>query len=351
MHFDRQTGLNALITLGSLCGAALVSFLFNTIAGDSDSSSVPVFILAVALTARYTSNYFWGILASAVGMLCVNFLFTYPYLEFNLTMQGYPLLFASMLIVSILISALTTRIKAQDQLRLDMAKETLRANLLRAISHDIRTPLTSILGSSSAILENCCLPEEERTDLVREISKDAQWLIHLTENILSVTRFSGDDVHLHTEPELIEEIVSSAIVKFRKKQSGVTLSVHSPDDVLFVPADATLIEQVLLNLFENSVTHGGASRIDVIISHEPGSLVCVSVEDNGSGIRPAILPRIFDLYVRAEDPSSGSDRRSMGIGLSVCRSIIRAHNGEITAENRAQGGARMRFTLPEEKGS
>lgn len=224
----------------------------------------------------------------------------------------------------------------------------MRANLLRSVSHDIRTPLTSILGSSSALTENSGLSEEDRAELAREIHKDAQWLVRVTENILSVTKFSGSDVHLRKEEEAVEEIIGSAIGKFRKTYGSMPIRVDRPDTTLFVPMDATLIEQVFLNLFENAVLHGKTTRsITVRIMREP-SYVCFSVEDDGQGIDPLLLPRIFDEYFSSSSERT-DERRSMGIGLSVCRAIIHAHGGDIIAYNNRQGGASIRFRLPYEE--
>ena len=148
-----------------------------------------------------------------------------------------------------------------------------------------RTPLASILGASSVLLEQENLSPEERDELAQDIQKEAHWLSRVTENILSVTKFSGSGVALKKEEEVLEEIVSSAIVKFRRHHPEVAVTVERPENILLAPMDATLIEQVLTNLFENAAIHGkNATAIRVTISQEPGR-AAVTVEDNGAGFR------------------------------------------------------------------
>ena len=305
--------------------------------------SIPVFILAVTLIARFTQGYGWGVAASVLGVLSANIVFTPPFWVFDMSSAAeYPLTFGVMLVVSLIISTLTSQIKLQEELKIAMRMEQMRSNLLRAVSHDLRTPLTAIIGSSSVLMEDEGLSPERKNELLAEINKDARWLVRVTENILSITRFSGGKVHLHMEDEVVEEIVSSAIVKFRRNHPEITVSVDRPEEILLVPMDATLIEQVLINLFDNAAAHGGhVQNIRVSIA-TIGNRASVTVLDDGVGIPEDVLPELFD-GIRF---SQSDDGRHMGIGLSVCRSIIHAHGGTITARNGANGGASFRFKLP-----
>ena len=322
--------------------AILLSSALSRLFDDNNQFSIPVFILAVSLIARCTWGYGWGVAASVLGVLCVNVIFTYPYWEFDMTLTGYPLTFTAMLIVSLIISTLTSRIKRQEELRLAMEMEKMRSDLLRSVSHDLRTPLTSIIGSSSVLMEDDALSPERRNDLLSEINKDARWLVRVTENILSITRFSGSGVHLSTEDEVIEEIVASAIVKFRRSHAEIAVTVDRPEEILLAPMDATLIEQVLINLFDNAAAHGGDVRkICVSIAREDG-FARVTVSDDGAGIPGDVLAGLFD----GRSFARSDDGRHMGIGLSVCQSIIHAHGGRISAENGENGGARFTFFLP-----
>ncbi len=338
-----------LASIGILGSVVLLSSFLSQLHNDSNPFAASLLILAVALIARFTSGYVYGIIASAVGVLCVNYFFTYPFLEFNMSISGYPLTFASMLFVSIIISTLTTRIKQQQRLRYEMQREKMRADLLRSVSHDLRTPLTSILGASSVLMEDGNLTDIDRKDLAREINKDARWLVRMAENILSVTKFSGDDVALKKEAEVVEEVLGSAIGKFRKNYGAVPIHVDKPDEILMAAMDATLIEQVLINLLENAVMHGKhTTRIDVRIARE-GRRVAVTVEDDGAGFPPQMLPRAFDGQSTVKDGDHPDGRRNMGIGLSACQAIVHAHGGDILAYNKKTGGAGVSFWLPDEE--
>ena len=332
-----------------IIGAALgISMILARVNDDNNPFAMAIFILAVAVIARVTDGYFWGIAASVAGTLCVNYFFSYPFWSFDITYPGYPLTMSVMLLVSILISALTTQIKKQEQLRLEMDREKMHADLLRAVAHDIRTPLASILGASSALQEQQLSPEDQST-LVSGIHRDAQWLVRVTENLLSVTRFSGNEVTLKKEDEVLEEIIGSAILKYHQMPGTLPVRVETPEDILLVPADGMLLEQVLINLFDNVSAHAeGATQI-WLTAAASADHITISVEDDGPGIPSALLPSILSGTLQNTNRVRPDDRRSMGIGLSVCRSIIRAHGGELSAGRSSHGGAAFRFYLPCEK--
>ena len=338
-----------LLSILSLC--IVVCYALSHLHDDNNPFAVPIFILGVAAISRFSDGYVCGIAASVIGVVCVNYMFTYPFWVFDMTLSGYPLTFTVMLLVSVIISTLTTQVKHQQRLMYEVKSESMRANLLRAVSHDIRTPLSSILGATSTLLESQDLDETARRDLLLEVHKDAQWLVRVTENILSVTKFSADGVKLKLTEEVVEEIVGSAITKFRKTGGSISIQVHKPQDILLVPMEATLIEQVLLNLLENVVFHGKcATRIDIDIAEEP-SRVCFHVSDNGAGIAEGVLPNLFDGSYAAQDGTARDDSRNMGIGLSVCQSIVAAHGGGMSARNNPSGGATLSFWLPKRGGT
>ena len=337
---------DALLTASVFTVAVIFCAMLRRIS-DGDGYVSLLFVLAVAAVSRWTQGYFWGIFASFCGVICVNYVFTFPYWEFNFTMTGYPLTFLTMLTVSVMISAMTTQIKKQERLRMETEKEAMRANLLRAMSHDIRTPLTSIVGNTAAILEsNGGFSKEQETKLLQDVNEDAQWLIRMVENILSITRISGEQTSLNTEMEAAEEIVAASVQKFSKRFPDANVSVEVPEEVLLVPMDATLIQQVILNLLENAVIHGeGATKLSLSVSHA-GETACFSVADNGCGIPKEKLGTIFEGGLSQVSRSNFDMKRNMGIGLSVCQTIVRAHGGRMSAENLPSGGACFRFYLP-----
>ena len=340
---------NALKTAAILFAAALFCFWLQQF-GAADAQVSLVFVVAILCIARLTDGYFYGIAASIVVVFGVNYVFTYPYFELDFTLTGYPLTFVTLLAVSVSVSMLTSRVKEQEAIRLEAEREKMRGNLLRAVSHDIRTPLTSIVGAASGIIENHqVLTEEQTLELVEDIRQEAQWLIRIVENLLSVTRINGESARINKQEELAEEIVSSAVLKTEKRYPGVGITVELPDTMLLVPMDGILIEQVLVNLLENSIQHGKTtSQIMIRVKQETDRAV-FEVEDNGQGIREDVLPKIFGGGRQTKEGEGSDSGRNMGIGLSVCMSIVKAHKGDMKAENIGGSGARMTFWLPMEK--
>ncbi|MBR0597014.1 sensor histidine kinase [Sinanaerobacter chloroacetimidivorans] len=234
----------------------------------------------------------------------------------------------------------------QRRIVIESEKEKMRSNLLRAISHDLRTPLTGILGASSAILENGDnLDKHTHDELISNIKEDSQWLIRMVENLLSVTRINEGTMNVAKSPEAVEEIVAETLSRIRKRFPNRKISVKVPDELLMVPMDGTLIEQVLINLLENAIKHSPEeSAVELEVKKERKFAV-FEVRDNGEGIAEQDFPYLFESYVPNGKRSSDSSR-GMGIGLSICMSIIKAHNGKMEAANRKEGGAVFLFKLP-----
>lgn len=241
---------NIVVTSVFLLAATTCSALFLFIGGNRTNVGI-VFMLAVMLTARYTDGYVPGIVASVFGVICVNYVFTYPFMELDFTLDGYPVTFIAMLLISGITSTTTTHLKEQNHILMEAEKETMRANLLRAVSHDLRTPLTGIIGASSAYLENRDhMTEDEKTVMVSNINEDANWLLNMVENLLSVTRIRDTETQVTKSSEPLEEVASEAVQRFHKRLPDATVHVTVPDEFIMVPMDATLIEQVIINLLE-----------------------------------------------------------------------------------------------------
>ena len=297
---------NIIITAAMLAAATAICFILRPLV-PTDTHVPLIYVLAVLCVSRLTEGYFYGVLASMVAVVGVNYIFTYPYFQVDFTVTGYPLTFIVMLTVSISVSALMTQIKMQEHVRLKAEKERMRANLLRAVSHDIRTPLTSIEGAAAGIIDNKdVLTEEQKEELLLNIKEEAQWMVRMVENLLSITRMNDEGTRLTTHEELAEEIVSSAVVKFSKRFPDIKVEVDIPEEVVIVPMDPILIRQV-------------------------------------------ILPMLFTVQISHREGETYDNKRSMGIGLSVCKSIIDAHRGKVWAENKIDGGAKISFTLPLEE--
>ena len=332
------------VCVGILAAAALLCALLRMI-DSSDVYVALIFECAVVLVSRFTDGYLFGLLASVIGVVGVNWIFTYPYMQLNFTISGYPLTMFTFLVVSLVTSTLTTKTKEQDRLRMENEKVKMRADLLRSVSHDIRTPLTSIMGATSAILENPALSPAEQQSLLVDVRDDAQWLIRVVENLLSITRIGNESAKITKEPEAAEEVLDEAVRKFRKRFPAVSVEVHVPDELLLVPMDAILIMQVLSNLMENAVFHGGTTTHIALSAQRDGPWARFYVQDNGQGIPPQKLHTLFSGALRCEDSSPGDGKRNMGLGLSVCMAIIRAHGGTLEAKN-LEPGAEFSFCLP-----
>ena len=226
----------------------------------------------------------------------------------------------------------------------------MRANLLRAISHDLRTPLTSMIGVSSIYLENNTqLDEAAKLQLVSQFNEDANWLLHIVENLLSITRIHQETATVKKSLEPLEEVIAESIMRVKKRIPNAQINATVPVEFLMVPMEPTLIEQVLINLLENSLKYSQSTEPIILkatkkISDTHGEYVEIQVKDFGVGIDPERLDTIFDGYSLNTTCSSDSSK-GMGIGLSICKTIIAAHGGDITATNQEKGITFI-FTLP-----
>ena len=333
----------ALTALFFLIAIGVCSVLRMTNSGDGFVS--PVFVLAVLMVSRFTNGYFFGLLAAVLGVVCVNYVFTYPYFEIDFTIAGYPLSFLAFLMVSVITCALTTQAKQKEELRLENEKVKMRANLLRSVSHDIRTPLTGIVGATSVLLENPQLTEAEQRELLTDVRDDAQWLIQVVENLLSITRVGSDSAQIKKLEEMPEEIMAVAAGKFRKRYPHVGLRMTAPEELLWVPMDAILIEQVLVNLLENAAIHGDNTSEIFVTVERHGERARFMVSDDGGGIPADMLDTLFDGSMKHSETAKGDMKRNMGIGLSVCLTIVNAHGGKMWAHN-TDKGAEFVFELP-----
>ena len=338
----RQIARDLAITAAVLIGAAMLCTLLRMV-DQGDIYVSMIFLMAVALVARFTNGPFYGMIASVIGVVGVNYAFTAPYFEFCLSIPGYLLSFASMLVVSVVTTALVSQIKSSEKQRYRAQVEEMRANLLRAVSHDLRTPLTSISGAASLLLDHPEMGRAEQEKLLSDIADDSQWLVRMVENLLSITRINSTPASLRTDLEAAEEVVAESVRKFRNRFGNMPVEIRMPDDLIMACMDPILIEQVITNLLENVIFHAQATRIRMNLKRENGWAV-VEVIDDGVGIPSKKLPVLFDATASQSGISDGS--RGMGIGLSVCKAIIVAHGGSIEAENNSKGGACFRFRLP-----
>ncbi|UYZ38830.1 sensor histidine kinase KdpD [Clostridium beijerinckii] len=238
--------------------------------------------------------------------------------------------------------------ETQKNSKLEIESERLRSNLLRSISHDLRSPLAGIKGAISTIIETGeLLSKDTKDELFQGIYDDTEWLIRLVENLLSMTRFEGGNMKIKKNLELVEEVVYEAVQRTSKRLKDHEIKVTVPEDVIMLSMDGNLIEQVLINLFDNAVKFTPKEAlIEVKVYEEVGDVI-FEVIDDGIGISEEILPHIFDRFFTNGDKISDS-RRGVGLGLAICKSIVEGHGGKISAQNKDEGGAIFRFNIPKE---
>ena len=224
--------------------------------------------------------------------------------------------------------------------------EQLRANLLRSISHDLRTPLTSISGNASNFLSNGdSLDDETKRQLFTDIYDDSMWLINLVENLLSVTRLEEDHLNLNITSELMSDVIEESLRHISRKKVEHNISVEYDNEFLLALMDARLVVQVIINIVDNAIKYTPVgSEIKIKVKEENGFAV-TSISDNGDGISDELKSKIFDMFYSGANQIADS-RRSLGLGLSLCKSIISAHGGKITVTDNFPKGTIFTFTLP-----
>ena len=341
----RDMGRSALVLLA----ATLIGFLFYAL-GFTEANIIAVYLFAVLVCSVITTGPLCGLLASAVSVLVFNFFFTVPRFTFRFSDPNYLVTMPIMLMVALLTGSLTTQLKNNIREKEEAAalarSEQLRANLLRAISHDLRTPLTSIAGSAGNLLANYeKMDEADRVRTFTDIYDDSRWLINLVENLLAITRIEGGQVRLTQSVELMDEVVSEALRHIDRHSSEHSIQSGTSDDLILAKIDAKLIVQVLINLVDNAIKYTPPGSEIRIHTEKQGQWVVVTVSDNGPGIPDGQKPRVFEMFYSGANRAADS-RRSLGLGLALCKSIVTAHGGTISVSDNRPHGTVFTFTLP-----
>ncbi len=314
---------------------------------NEDSPLIPsIFVLAVFLTSVLTSGYVWGVISALVSVLAVNFAFTFPYFALNFSIPENLISAIILIVVTLVTCGLTTQLKQQEATRATAETERMRANLLRAVSHDLRTPLTTIYGSSSTLLENFDeLSSQQHKELLRGIQDDSLWLTRMVENLLSITKLDNGNVKIIKTETALEELIDAVLIKFAARYPHQQVDVDLPEEFLVIPMDALLMEQVAINLLENAVQHAkGMTKLSLRV-FTIGSQAIFEFQDDGCGIPAHLHKTIFTGTAPSGTLPSDGSRSNFGIGLSVCATIIHAHGGEIRCETPKEGGTLFRFAL------
>lgn len=238
--------------------------------------------------------------------------------------------------------------KKRQEMYLQAKNEQLRSNLLRSISHDLRTPLTSISGNADFLMNNATkIDLEKKQEIYSNIYDDSIWLINLVENILSVTRIENGTMKLNLQTELLDDIINEALKHINRRKKHHQIIFTETNDILMVKVDAKLLVQVFINIIDNALKYTPENSQIIISTVRKQNQIAISIADNGKGIPDEAKAKIFDMFFSANMKVADS-RRGMGLGLSLCKSIITAHGGTIIVENNKPQGTIFTFTVPAE---
>jgi two-component system sensor histidine kinase KdpD len=336
----------------SLMAATEISYLYCEIISGWSANISMIYLVTVMLISGYCCCYIYGIAASLLSALIIQYLFINQYCVSENGLPDFVLALVIMSAVSMLIrrqiseyERRTADIKQREKELADAEMEKMRANLLRAVSHDLRTPLTGIMGNSELMLENV-LPDSENKKILSHIYEDARWLLNMVENLLSITRINVDEMKITTHDEVVEEVVAEALSKIKNRYPDSKIRAAVPDELLIVSMDSMLIEQVIINLVENAILHSESSEPIEILVRSTQYAVIFTIKDYGVGISPDNENCISDNPI-SNDEHTADAYKGKGIGLSICRTIIAAHHGTLTGRNHGKG-AEFIFTLPNE---
>lgn len=337
--------LIALLTVALCTGVAWLLFSHVDL-----SNLIMVYLLGIVALSYWqgTGPSVWG---SFLSVLAFDFFFVPPRFTFAVADAQYLLMFLAMLAVGLAISSLAARVRRQveknQQAQVQIEAERLRSSLLSSISHDLRTPLAAITGSTSSLLEDgAALDPATRRDLLENIYDESERLSRLVTNLLEMTKLEAGSVPLHREMHHMGEIIGSAISRLEKKIQGHLLTTQIPPDLPLVPMDGLLMEQVVINLLENALKYAPEKTPIHLSAGVEGDRLAVRVADRGPGLPLEDLNHLFEKFYRGAQREKHS---GAGLGLAICKGIVQIHGGTIGAKNLTTGGAVFEVFLPLEK--
>jgi K+-sensing histidine kinase KdpD len=339
---------NYLAAAAVVAACALVSWGSHAL-GLTEANVVMIFLTGVALVAARLGHG-PATAAAILSVLVFDFFFVKPVFGFNPSDAQYFITLSVMLGIGILISELVAR-RDQSQLEVQQAQvqvqaEQLRSALLSAVSHDLRTPLATIAATASSLVEDGTDTDwPEKVELLQTVVDESNRLSRQVDNLLDMARLNSGAIALDRDWHVLEELVGLALARLRRELSNRTVQVLIPEQspLLFVAGD--LVEQMLINLLENAVRYTPpGSRIEIAAMHS-GDCVEIRVADSGPGLPPGSETKVFEKFFRGKTVVADG-QRGVGLGLAICQAIARAHDGEITAANRAGGGAEFTIRLP-----
>jgi K+-sensing histidine kinase KdpD len=296
----------------------------------------------LVISARYGLGP--AVFTAVAGVIAFDFLFIPPTMHLGVRDGRNAVSLLFMFVVTAVLSLMTEQLRRQArQARRQAEVERLRNALLSALSHDLRSPLTTLVGAGMALKEDA-LDARERRELGGVVAEEAMRLSRLVGNLLELTRLESGQVRAKRVPQAIDETIGTAICRLDQKLSGRRIYTEVPEEIPLALFDPVLIEQVLINILENAIRYTpDGTPIDVVARYE-GAHIVVEVSDRGPGVRDGDEERVFERLYRGGGTTQGDG--GVGLGLTICQAIVTAHEGRIWLENRKGGGAVVRFTLP-----
>jgi two-component system sensor histidine kinase KdpD len=287
-----------------------------------------------------------ALLTGALGIFAFDFIVVPPFMAFSALNRRDALVLTLMLAVALMAGALAERLRRREELaQAEAGHERLRNALLSALSHDLRSPLATLVGASAALDEGRVEPQR-RNEFTRMVATEAAHLSRIVEALLALTRLRQGGLGPAQSQRLqaIDELIGASLDRTAPRLQGREIRTDVPEQIPLVPCDPVLVQQVLLNLIDNALRHGGDASPIEIVAREAAGKVLVEVSDRGPGVEPGDEERVFERLYRGRG-MSGNDG-GLGLGLTICRAIVSVHGGRIWLENRQGGGAKVSFTLP-----
>lgn len=339
----RSIGISTFVLAVCTCiGFGFVALNFHQI------NTILVYITGVVLIAMWTQGRAYSMVGSVCAVVLFNYFFAKPY--FSLVAEAeYFATFFVMLLVSFLISSLTINIKKKTEEAArseEIAKqEELRANLLRSISHDLRTPLTGISGNADMLIKHGEeLSDSTKLEIYNAINDDSKWLINLVENLLSITRID-DKVSVNAQDGIVQEILDEALIHIDAAAANYHIGKHYTDEPLWAKMDPKLMMQVIINIVNNAIKYTDVGSSIDIYADKKDNEIEIRIADNGRGIADSAKDKIFEKFY-SDGKLNGDSRRGLGLGLYLCQLIMQSHNGTIRVEDNDPHGAIFVLTLP-----
>lgn len=357
MKLEKQLENNKLkqhlIGILVLISMILLSFTFDKL-NIKNENSLMIFLTGVLIIVIETGSYLAGFITSIFCIFFYNYFFTAPYHSFLIYDINNIISLIIFFIVSFIAGIIASKMKQQivltsklEKAQAEVEKEKERSILLRSISHDLRSPLTGIAGSSSFLADNYdSTSKEDAVALLRDMENDSQSLTRMIENLLNMTRIQEGMLAIQKKNEVLDDIISESVSRVVKKNCTHKVTIDSASEILVVPVDSRLMIQVFSNLIDNAIKHTPESStitIKSVLSEDKKNAI-VSVKDNGKGILSGMEEKIFDTFKTGI--SQGDKGRGLGLGLSICKTIVKAHGGIIKASNAKEGGAVFVIALP-----